>query len=103
MKTRIEKLMRHCQKQSKDLDFPDILFCFRETVGLKSFKCAQICGMSMDKYRRLELGTFRSMPTDEEFRGICETWGLKKDFMYKKARQHLKKILQRKKSEVYFD
>jgi transcriptional regulator with XRE-family HTH domain len=86
-----------------DMEFYDILYQARERLGLRLYKAAEHCEMTMGRLKRLESGMFRSTPDPSEVQRLCELYDLPFNQMWDKAEHHVNKFKRPLKAQEFLD
>lgn len=84
-----EQIMETVKEEFREASFHDYIREARDRIGLKQYRAAEHCGITLGRLRNLESGYYRQMPSDEEIRRFAELYEIPFEVLYKKAEEYV--------------
>lgn len=100
MRCLLNEIIDDLVKESKEMEFHEILYEARERLHMRRSGAAEKAGIDHGKLEALESGRFRNRPKDFIVKNLCHVYGLPISMMERKLAEFLKKYKRRKKVNV---
>ena len=98
-----QEIVDEVKEEMKDASFSDYVREARDRIGLKQYRAAEFCGITLGRLRNLESGYFRSMPTDTELRKFADVYDMEYERLYEKAEEYVEKRKRDRKVRIIED
>lgn len=98
-----DKIMSTIKKDADEMPFHDLIRESRDRLGLKQYRAAEHCGMTLGRLRNLESGYYRKLPTKEELEAISEMYEIDINLLNVKAVAHVEQRQRDRKVRVIRD
>jgi|GEM_PF-3388462 len=98
-----DQIMESVKQECQEASFHDYIREARDRIGLKQYRAAEHCGITLGRLRNLESGYYRQMPGEEELRRFAELYELPYDVLYEKAEEYVNQRQRDRKVRIIED
>lgn len=85
----LAELTQNLESETKEKDFSETLAHARDRLGLMQYRVADFVGINVNRFKNLETGYFRAMPSDQELKAISDFYKLDCQELKRKAEKHV--------------
>lgn len=84
-----DELLEPVRKDAEQMTFSEIIRQARDTLGIRQYRIAELCGVNTNRLKNLETGYFRNMPDIRIIRTLAAIYEIPEPTLVRKCKEHV--------------